>query len=162
MSTYLCGVCQKLHEGPVMDVGFIRPDPFFNIPEAERSQRIKLTKDLCAIDDRTFFIRGVLRVPVLDSQENFFWGVWAQVDERDFYRYIQLWNADITKEPPFPGKLANEIPPYQNTVGLDLQILLQSGNDRPQFEVVAAHPLGADQRTGVQMSQVHEFIHIYR
>src|SRR5215471_12671166 len=61
--SYRCSSCGEIHEG-LPDLGFNVPDPWFNVPEDERANRIKLDADLCVIDDQEFYIRGVVQIPI--------------------------------------------------------------------------------------------------
>ncbi len=160
MTNYTCGICGKVHDELLMDIAIMRPLDYFKVPDKERKRRVKYTEDLCSIDDKEFFIRGILALPVKDSEEEFRWGAWALISEDDFNRYLELWDADdVGDEPPFVGWVAGGIPAYPDTDRLEVKVRLQSGNQRPRFQLVSdQHPLGRDQREGITMEKVHGFI----
>lgn len=122
--------------------------------------RVRITDDLCVIDEEQFFIRGVLEVPIQDLHSNFEWGLWALVRQEDFLRYIELWDADIEEdEPPFQGWLSGSPPEYPEAEMTEITIHLRSNGLRPLFRVIAAQqPLAIDQRAGITFAKVHQFI----
>ncbi len=88
------------------------------------------------------------------------WGVWVQVSEDDFHRYLELWEKDgVEEEPPLRGWLSGGVPAYPGSCGLEVSVHLHSDNQRPLFRVVSdRHPLGVDQRRGITMEKVHSFL----
>jgi hypothetical protein len=62
--TYRCEACGRTHEG-LPDLGFRWPDAYFDVPESERSVRVKGNSDTCAIDDEASYIRGVILMPLV-------------------------------------------------------------------------------------------------
>src|SRR5687767_5344426 len=106
-----CGCCDEWideNEHPFV-LGYKRPEQYFDDPEYARDRRIRSNDDFCVIDDKLFFIRGVLEVPIKDSNMPFEWGPWAMVEERDFRRYLELLQTGSGQEtePPFMGWLSN-------------------------------------------------------
>jgi len=157
---FKCAFCGREHDKLLRDLAYLHPADIFEIPEHERSQRIKMNDDLCEIDDSDFYVRGVLSLPIRDSTEEFRWGVWAKINKVDFDRYIELWDSDLAAaEPAFIGLLSGGIAIYPDSDGLEVQVRLQTGNQRPRFYVVSEdHPLGIDQRKGITEEKAHEFV----
>jgi hypothetical protein len=106
---YRCATCGQTHTG-LPDVGYRWPDPYFDVPEVERSKRITATSDACSIDNRDFFIRGVLFIPIKDQLEAFGLGVWVSQKRENFQKYLE--NFDTAEIGPFFGWLSNSIPFY--------------------------------------------------
>jgi hypothetical protein len=125
-----CGKEVELHD---MDVAFGLPDAIFTLPEEQRGARAKTHTDLCSLDDRRYFIRGVVYVPVKELAANFGWGVWAEVSEETFHRYRDLYDKDGTNEPPAAGVLAN-IPPGYAEIEQPLEIHFGAPDKRPVFK----------------------------
>ena len=164
LSSFVCAVCGKRHDGLLLDVAFRRPASFFGYPEEGREEHIVCNDDLCESRDGRYFIRGVLELPVVDTGDVFCWGLWVEVSERDFRRYLELWDAeDASSETPFTGRLDGEPLPYPGSDRLAVTVHLRPGNQRPRLVVTDdAHRLGRDQRQGVTLHQVHEFAGRYR
>ena len=74
MPTFICSVCGQEHTGLVMDLAYQRLADMFKIPANERPKRIRITDDLCIIDDAEFYIRGVLALSVPEVGDQFRWG----------------------------------------------------------------------------------------
>lgn len=137
---FTCAICGKYHDGLPLDIAFDAPFYWTQIREAERPNRGELTADFCAIDDRDFFVRGLIPVPVVESDQFFMWGVWTSVSRKNYSRLIDLWHdPKIVDEPPYFGWLSNRLPGYPDT--LNLKINLQSKNEK--CEVAATHNAGA-------------------
>jgi hypothetical protein len=160
MSTFTCAVCGKAHDTLPLDLAYKRPFDYFTIPEAERDDRIKISADLCSIDDHAFYIRGYLPVPIHDTDQEFGWGVWVRVDEASFYRYLELWEMDGSQEPPFHGWLSAELRGYPSTNRLEADVHLRGARDRPAIYLRPSdHPFVQEQLHGIPMARVHEIVH---
>lgn len=159
MAKILCTTCGKTHDELETGIAYLRPMEYFGVPEEERPKRIKMDDDLCIIDDKLYFIRSVLELPVKDGKEPFGWGVWPQVSQKDFNKYIKLWSAKgVEKEPPIEATLSGGVRGYPYIDLLPVTLHLRSGGKRPLVKVISAdYPLGVDQRQGITMEKVHEF-----
>ena len=160
--SYTCGICQKRHPDLPTDVAFGRPDPVLDLSPAQRKRRAKESDDLCAIDGQLHFLRGVLMLPSASEPSEYFgWGVWAHVSGEAFHRYIALWSADGTSEPPYSGTLASRIPGYPPTLGLPCRVQLRSGSERPALTVLAPeHPLFHEQAEGITQARWHALLQV--
>jgi len=116
-----------------MDVAFGLPDAIFALPEDQRAARAKTHSDFCLLDDKRYFIRGVVYVPVQQLGTNFGWGVWAEVSESVFYRYQDLYDKDGSDEPPAAGILANTPSGYTESEQ-PLEINFGPTDKRPIFK----------------------------
>jgi len=110
-----CPCCDKEIEPHQMDVAFNLPDAIFELSKEQRDTRAKTHTDLCSLDDKQFYIRGVIYLPVQQLSFNFGWGVWAEVSEDTFYKYLQIYEIDGSNESPSAGVLANLPPDYSKT-----------------------------------------------
>lgn len=156
---FVCPQCGRVHDELPLDLAYQRPADYFKIPESERATRIDINDDICVIDEREFYVRGVLELPIKDTDKRFGWGIWARVSKSDLRRYFELWNVDSTdNEPPFNGKLSGGIKYYPGSDLLEVSVHLQPQAKRPLFKVISNdHPLGIDQREGITMEKVHRF-----
>jgi hypothetical protein len=155
-----CSSCGELHELSDMHVGHERPDPWFAVRPDERDGRWKIGSDLAVLDGERFFIRGVAEIPVHGEAQPYAWGVWAAVSEEDFRRYEAVFEVEARGgEPPFAGRMANQLPGYPQTLGLAVAVRPRAGLQRPAFTVDdAAHPLAVEQREGVYVERVLEMV----
>lgn len=157
---FVCPQCGKVHGELPLDLAYLRPADVFKIPESQRGKRIRINEDLCIIDDHEFYIRGILVLPIRNTEKRFAWGVWARVSEADYQRYLKLWDVDsVEGEEPFAGKLSGGVKFYPDSDLLDVTVHLQPNNQRPLFKVISSeHLLGVDQRAGITMDKVHQFL----
>jgi hypothetical protein len=163
MSKFVCGTCGKEHGTLPMDLAYRKPLDYFKIPEAQRAKRIWINDDLCVIDEEMFLIRGVLPLPVHNGgnvEDEFRWGVWVEVEEASFRRYLEVWDvADPSEEPPFPCRLSAVLPGYPDTDTLEADAQLCGPNDRPLIYLRAEdHPLVREQKSGITMARVHDIL----
>ena len=159
-NSFKCGTCGKIHIGLPMDMAYKNPAAYFKIPAKERAARIYSTDDSCVIDDVEFYIRGVLPIPVINSDDEFRWGLWAKVEESDFNIYSKYWDGHIPENlPPINGHLSGGMKDYLESDMTPFEIYLQSDNQRPFFKVLSNDSeLGIDQQKGITMEKVHSFV----
>jgi hypothetical protein len=148
-----------VHSPSEIEVIFRRPDPLLQLREEERDERCVETSDLCTLDDRRFFVRGVLPIPVQGREVPYNWGIWAEVDAESFQRILDLWSDENqASEPPLRGALANDIPLFGITAGLSLQVFLTGPQTRPRFQLdESPHPLCKEQRQGIDEHRAAEY-----
>jgi len=155
---FICGTCGKFHTELPMDFAAESPYPYLTIPIEKRKARCYLTSDVCVIDEKEFFVRGCLEIPVVDGPRPFVWGVWTSVSEKSFKRIIDLWDYDGSEqEPPYFGWLCTRIPIYPDTSSLKAHLHIRPLNQRPVIELEPTdHPLVLEQRNGITMVRVRE------
>ena len=141
-----------------MSYGADAPVYWYGIPPGERERRAELSSDQCIIDAQHFFIRGRIRIPVVDSVEPLFFGVWVSVSENNFARATDLWETPGREnEPPYFGWLSTEVAPYPKTVNLKTIVHTQPVGERPLIELEATdHPLAMEQQQGITMDRVRQ------
>ena len=157
--TARCGYCRKEHGDLPPEIAHRRPLDFFDVPDAERAARIWDTDDVCVIDGKLFLVRGHLPITVRDDDVPFGWGLWAQVSEADFRRYLALWEVDATSEPPLAGKLSAEFPEYEPLYLHPCELWLGRANQRPRIRL---HPsenrMYREQEDGITADRRHAII----
>jgi hypothetical protein len=159
MKSFACATCGDTHQGLPTDHGWNLPDVVWAIPENERSRQAKFDSDLCQFGSR-FFIRCLLKLPFNEQPEYYGWGVWVEVGESDFWRYVELYDKDGTDEPSVGGTIANQMPGYPATLGLPVAVQFQGETSRPAVHVggSSAHPLAAEQSGGVDSRRYHDIL----
>ena len=156
-----CGICSKVHAALPAAIGYVKPAHYFSIPETEVEKRVKINSDLCQIDDSIFLIRGVIEIPLLDGelegQSTFEWGMWARIPKASFDRYLELYDNDASREPPFEGFLSGEPRGYKGLLDHPVTIHLRDANARPLFYLKSSkHLMYREQTEGITMKRVHE------
>jgi hypothetical protein len=159
--TFTCVTCGKTHDG-LPDLAFRWPDPYFRIPESERSTRIQGTEDLCAIDNEDYFIRGVILIPIEGTTEHLGLGVWVSQKRENFQTYVD--NFDTPDIGPFFGWLSNSISFYEPTTWLMKTMAhFQGNNKRPLIELAPCeHPLYLDYSRGITVERAWDIAHAHK
>lgn len=155
---WTCRCCGKEFHTLPLSFALVAPDPWFAIPENERDSRARLGSDQCIIDDKEFYIRGCLELPVQGCDDPFVWNIWVSVSEASFSRIGELWDAEIRdREPPFFGWLCNELAVYPKTFGLKTNVHLRNNGIRPLIVLEPTdHPLAVEQRRGISLQHVEQ------
>ena len=150
--SWTCRCCGKQFSTLPLSFASAAPDPWFAIPEAERDKRAQLSSDACIIDDKQFFVRGCLEIPIRVLGQTFDWGVWVSLSQSSFERVGELWEVDVRQdEPPFFGWLCTELSVYPPTFGLKTRVHLRNNGRRP-FVEVEPHSAPSGSRTALWYS----------
>ena len=160
LTTFICACCDQVHEGPFPVIGF--DAPAFWWADMVGADGHELTSDMCVIPDVGFFVRAVLRIPVLDAEADFEWGVWVSVSEANLAR-LSGPSPGWGKEAEAFGWLSTDLPGYTpSTLELRTMVVPQGDELRPLVEVEPSdHPLAAEQRNGITTARVNELIAPY-
>ncbi len=157
---YTCSCCGKVHDG-LPDLSFERPGYAAEVPEEEMEVRVKINEDLCVVDNEYYFIRGVLRIPVLDHEQDLGFGVWVSQKKENFETYLK--NYDTPDIGPFFGWLSNEFRfGGQPTINLKTMAHFQGNGQRPLIELEQSeHALSVAQKNGISLDQAWKIVHDY-
>lgn len=151
-------MCGEEHDGLPHDWAFTEPAYW----TGRHSDDDDLTEDLCRWTDDagepSYFIRGVLTIPVVDAGDDLRYGVWSSLSERSFNRVLELWDDPARgHEEPYFGWLSNSLPGYPETLNLALDVVTGDVDHRPQLVLHETdHPLVHEQRRGVTSARVRE------
>lgn len=163
MTKYHCSVCNKKH--PVYR-GMEMPPPtsITEIPEVDRSYRLRQQQAFFFVDERWLFLNAYLHLFLEGQATPFFsWSLWVELSTSE-YHIVQPLLA--TGNPvKFRGKLAP--PPLLYPKGDDLtcDVIVFPGTDRePEIIVLTPGELQADQaapittaRVEALMARVHHY-----
>lgn len=159
MDEVTCSTCGKVHALDSTELVFARPEPIDQIPESERSTKVKQNSDLASIGHDRFFVRSILPLPVLDREQPYNLGVWAEVSQQIFFRILELWDdSEQDQEPAFEATLQNRIPYLPETCGLPIALHLTGPKTRPRLTIPpSAHPLHQQQCRGITSHVANEY-----
>jgi hypothetical protein len=163
-----CPTCGEEHDLSDFEPSYRRPDAYLAVPEDDRAYRTIAGSDDCRVRDadgsnRRYFLRVLLPIQVRGEAESCSWGVWVEVNEAEFDRTRELWEAPASEqaaEPPFPARLANELRGYSPSLGLRGFVQLTGPTTAPRFTLAAdvEHRLAEEQRSGVYPERVIEWL----
>ncbi len=160
--SFKCSGCGKTHRG-APSFSFSRPAETCTIPKTEYDRRVYLTKDLCSIDESSFYIRGKLNIPIRDSDEYFHWGVWVKQTRESFYRYLESYGRDQTGDHSY-GWLSADFYLDKRWRARHTDRMLKSdvhwggAGQQPEIFIFESedHPLAYDQRNGISWDHAVE------
>jgi uncharacterized protein DUF2199 len=90
---------------------------YYQVTPLERERRCSLGSDDCVIDEKFFFVRGCLDIPVHGQEEPFSLGVWVSLSRQSSEEFIRHFNTPKRSYVgPFFGWLSSEIAIYPNTL----------------------------------------------
>jgi hypothetical protein len=158
-----CSQCGEEHSIEDMELTFLRPDDVASLSEEERGCKVQESGDRCIVEDKQFFIRALLPLPVFGREEPYCIGLWVEVEKTAFERIYELWSEpDQASEPPFSAKIANTIPILPNTVGLSAFLYLTGPSTRPNVVLShEEHTLCIEQKIGITAHRAYEYTSIF-
>jgi len=160
---WTCRRCGEEHEGVPLDWATDAPDYW----DGGRTDDDWLSEDLCMWTDdagnRSYFIRGVLPIPIPETGEDLMYGVWSSLSERSFRRAYDLWDdPGRIHEPPYFGWLSNSLLGYPETLNLPLDVVVEEAEMRPSLMLHDGdHPLIEEQRRGISIARVLEIAELH-
>ncbi len=164
--SYKCHECGKTHKGSP-SFALERPTYYFDVPEAERADRIFATDDLCRIKPADgdvdsapiYCIRVTMDIPIIGAQDPFTWGVWVTQSKDSFDKYVETFDQDQSSLSSF-GWLPVDLPFYDEGAEgdglehLECEVRWGEAGQRPKLHLwESSHPLSVDQRNGVNWSK---------
>jgi hypothetical protein len=150
---YRCPCCGQPVQG-VLDVGYDHPDAWRHVSYRKNGGTVMvgqdvLTADFCSIGDQ-FHLRGLLSLPVRNTDARFAFGPWARVSAETFRAYHAAFGTEEeTRLGHHSGVLANELPGFPNSANLQLSIHFVGGTGRPQFVLPTPSALENAQSQGL-------------
>jgi hypothetical protein len=131
---------------------------YANMKREERDVRAVIGSDQCIIDQKWFFIRGCIEIPIIGESEPFLWGVWASIKQEVFDEIEDSWQLQGRERTrgPYKGRLVNSLSIYPETLNLKLRIVIQPLGTRPLFFIEEEHPLATEQLHGITSSHASE------
>jgi hypothetical protein len=153
-----CTVCGERHEVLPLMYSVNAPQAVMAIPSEEVDKRIVITPDQCVIDNKDFYLRGRILIPVHELDAPFVWGVWAEISPSSFLRTNEIWHVEgREQEPPFAGWLNTDLFLFGSTLNLDVDVHTQVVGQRPLFTIRNPdHPLAVQQREGITIEDVQD------
>jgi hypothetical protein len=153
-----CSKCDEWHRGPCLD--FAYDGPFYWSGEHANAGNSFLNADYCSIENRDFFVRGVIHLPIVGTCETFRWGVWGSLKRENFEKVLKADKDPTASElEPMFSWLSTRISEYPDTLNLKMYAQIQEQGKRPVFELEACdHPLAVEYHHGILPDRVREIM----
>ena len=156
--TFTCSVCGETHTG-FPDLAFDTPYYYDALSEEEKQRTAQLTADTCIIENKEFFVRGVLEIPLQGREDSFAYGVWVSLSQASFDRYQEFFESPKPGPTGYFGWFSNRLPGYPDTLELKTHVHLRPYPTRPAIELEPTdHPLAVEQRQGITLERVREIL----
>jgi hypothetical protein len=126
------------------------PGRWYTLSDEERAAG-RLEGELCVLADGACFVRANLEVPVNDGNAGpLVFSSWVQVAPEVLRTLLERWDEpDRASDPAFPGALANDLPGYPGTIGLEVELhTAEPGTRARAVPVPSDHPLAVDHWEG--------------
>ena len=150
-----CPCCGRTFSG-VFDIGFDHPDPWPHGNRGDSGEDVlragtdSLGTDLCELGQYRF-IRAVLPLPIIGTDQRFAFGPWGSVNPANFDRYA-------SGDPGFEGCFAwllNALPGFDIPEPLPCNLVPGGPGERPVLEVHdGAHELARLQEDGITFDRL--------
>ena len=167
-----CNSCDDWHTGPCLDFSFASPvywteenddanqiDQFLSGELKEPATNL-LDEDICVLDGEHYFLRGILHLPIIGTNETFRWGIWGSVSKENFETLMLMIDDPRRVElAPMFSWLSNQIEEYPDTRNLKMYAHIQEPGSRPTFELEPTdHPLSQEFHYGITPERVKEIM----
>ena len=159
---FKCTCCGQW-QNRVPDLGFHKPFYVATMSDQERTARVRMDSDTCAIDEQQVFVRCVLPINIRGSDETFAYGVWSSLSEKSFRTYMDACTVGREDETgPFFGWLSNRMGGYPVTLSLKVHVIPLAQGLRPRLELHDAdHPLVVEQQEGITVERLTQIVGPY-
>ena len=163
-----CASCGEAHAG-LFDLGCSRPDFWQGSERPLPNSAIEgsthcLTEDFCILGNEHYFVRCVLRLPLVGAPGEYFgFGVWSTLAPKNFEKYVSTFDSGEQEDlGPWFGWFSNRLTGYPDTLNLKCQVHPLRGRQRPWIELEPTdHPLARESRQGVTYERVLEIYAAY-
>lgn len=161
MDGYRCRACGEVHHLAPISWSFAEPAGWAATREPSTRLYGELFDEQAIVHGPTssgFYVRGNIRIPVLDTGQALTFTVWVSIDGNDFERAHALWNDPRrVLEPPYVAELCNRIPGYPDTWHMPALLHTQPVGTRPVIELEPNdHPLVTEQKKGITTTRLIE------
>lgn len=152
----------------MFDLAAFAPDFWKGAEEREPNSALRmdgdfLSEDFCIIGGDSFFVRGVLDIPVHGLAEKFGFGVWSSLSRTNFDLYADRFDEGAYAGlGPWTGWFSNRIETFPDTVKQPCWVHPQLDRQRPVISLGDPdHPLAVAQQDGVDAERVLEIYAAY-
>jgi hypothetical protein len=160
---WTCPCCGLKHAG-LFDLVSARPHPWPGGEEARPNSEILtssniLTEDFCILNGEHFFVRCLLRLPIVTKPGiSFGFGIWATLSRANFDLYLDTFDSGEQDDlGPWFGWFSNRLNGYPDTLYLKCHVQPRAGRQRPFVQLEPTqHPLAIEQRDGITFDRVLE------
>lgn len=155
-----CATCDEWHHGPCLDFSYQTPFYWDERYKSSTEPNTFLNEDLCAIEDKDFFVRGLIEIPILGTAKSFCWGVWGSLSRENFETTRRtMYDPTRVQLAPMFSWLSTSLAEYPETLSLKMYAHVREVGLCPSFEVQETdHPLSQEFHNGITPARVKELM----
>lgn len=159
-----CPCCGKLVPPHDMELAYRLPDAIACMSQEAVDEHCKYNNDYVVCEDKYFYIRCVIILPIHDSGRDYAIGAWAQVSQNSFNRIWDLWDEeDQSSEQPIRGLLANNVHLNKNCEDSEVEVHLTGASTRPVILIKDPEcSLFQEQQYGITIHRASEYSDLCR
>ncbi|MFI8943146.1 DUF2199 domain-containing protein [Streptomyces syringium] len=154
---FTCSCCGAQH--PAFPLNYSATAPYVWDESFSGRSDCLLSSDQCVIQAQHYFVKGLIEIPVIGSDDVFSWAVWVSLSRESFARAVDRSDTPGREaEEPYFGWLSTDLCLYSpTTINLKTRVHARPVGQRPLIELEPTdHPLAVEQRTGITVDRVHE------
>ncbi|MGW1281969.1 DUF2199 domain-containing protein [Streptomyces tsukubensis] len=154
---FTCSCCGSQH--PELPMSYSTTAPYAWEESFSHRADSLLSPEQCVIRAQHYFVKGLVEIPVVGSDDVFSWAVWVSLSRENFARAADRWNTPGREaEEPYFGWLSTDLLLYSpSTINLKTYVHTRPVGQRPLIELEPTnHPLAVEQRTGITPDRVRE------
>src|SRR4051794_2298098 len=131
-----CASCDAEHVG-MFDLAAFAPDFWSGAEAREPNSALRmdgdfLSEDFCVISGDSFFVRGILEIPVHGLAQKFGFSVWSTLSRTNFDLYIERFDGgDYAGLGPWTGWFSNSLVTFPETLNQPCWVNPQLDRQRP-------------------------------
>ena len=159
-TAFKCECCGLEYDQMPLCFGSDYPDYYYSIPPDEREDRIEMKESLCVIDEKHFFHRGRLTIPINDFDEDLVFNVWTSISEENFGLRMDLWeDTNRINQEPYFGWLQTHVPTYGDTLNKKTIAIENEVGLIPSIKMIEEnHLLSSNQESGISFETAKKIV----
>jgi hypothetical protein len=160
---YKCPCCGIEYDEIPLCFGFEYPEFYYSIPTDEISKRVDADVSLMVIDEKHFFHRCRLTIPINNHDEDLIFNVWLSISKDNFIKRNEIWNnPERVNEEPYFGWLQSLLPLYDDTINIKAIAREKPIPYIPEVEIIEDnHPIQKDQQNGISLEWALKFVDFF-
>ena len=157
LAKYKCSICGQEHdEWPALT--WDSPFQYNALSKEDQKALAALDTDFCVIKHPTqtdHFIRVSLTQKVNGRCEGLEYGLWVSLSKEKFLDYADKYGNENAEIVHYFGWLCNEIPGYDSTLSIPMNVTTRKGKLRPSVEPHHDfdHPFVRDYYNGIELAE---------
>lgn len=162
MKDFVCSKCGKKHK---LFLGMELPLPKLirEMPEEEKTTRVKSNGNLYLLDDKWFLLKGKIVIPINELNKGFKWIVWIKLPKGDFLSNIKPNQQEVRdRSYLYRGSLESSLPYYEDSYNSKVQFM-HTDDPLLNLEMIEESELRIDQLSGITLEKaitvMEQFFH---